>query len=273
MRFTVFSVLICILQLQLQLQGSNVNADEYDDPDNHGSVKNDKKTSILFAGPHNSASSSVEDFFHQWAEKGWMKGHPKTIALQYWRWPHIHGKYGTHGPKVFGKLVTSPEDDVIEDEILKDVKKSWDASGNGIIMGTEEFDQVGPDATYDALTAMKKIVSHLKISDPKHVTVVVNYRAPRLDQWVSMWKHAEGDFEDSTYEDFLCLSHANDEARAERYDMLGSKMNPLNAAKEFLKQGWNVKVIDMSGVDKAGKDIAVCNKSSIMLEGYLRMTL
>ena len=154
-------------------------------------------------------------------------------------------------------MVTSPQDQKIESEILKDIDDAWTKSDNGVILGTEEFDQVGPDAIYDALGAMKKIVGHLKISDPKDVTVVINYREPRLDQWISIWKHAEGDFANSTYEDFLCLTHNDDVSKASRFDMLGSQMNPLLAAKEFLKQGWNVKVIDMSGVEEAGKDIAV----------------
>lgn len=53
-------------------------------------------------------------------------------------------------------------------------------------MGTEEFDRVGknPDTHYDGLYAMKSVVDAVKLhSSPSDVTVVLNYRTPRVDQW------------------------------------------------------------------------------------------
>ena len=68
----------CIMQyghaISEKQQRYLTNSDDTYDPDNHEAVLNEKKTLVLFAGPHSSASSSVEDFFHKWAENGWMKG-------------------------------------------------------------------------------------------------------------------------------------------------------------------------------------------------------
>ena len=75
----------CILQyghaISEKQQRSLPNLDDTYDPDNHEAVLNEKKTLVLFAGPHSSASTSVEEFFHKWAENGWMKGKYNHIAF------------------------------------------------------------------------------------------------------------------------------------------------------------------------------------------------
>ena len=38
--------------------------------------------------------------------------------------------------------------------------------------------------------------------------------------------------------------------------MIGAEMNPLGAAKVFLERGWKVALMDMGGIQKAGKNIA-----------------
>mmetsp|Transcript_43636 Transcript_43636/g.105247 ORF Transcript_43636/g.105247 Transcript_43636/m.105247 type:complete len:88 (+) Transcript_43636:381-644(+) len=83
----------------------------------------------------------------QWAESGWAKGHPHTRALTYWRWPRVMGTYGSHGVKVFGRLVTEPSNDILHKSIMDSIAKKMSEGENGVIVGTEEFDQVGPDAT------------------------------------------------------------------------------------------------------------------------------
>eukprot|EP00980_Cylindrotheca_fusiformis_P003971 scaffold874_cov126-Cylindrotheca_fusiformis.AAC.4 len=77
----------------------------------------------------------------------------------------------------------------------------------------------------------------------------------RLAQWISMWKHSDTAFTKSTYEEFMCNSRDIPKLRAERLDMLGAQMNPLLAAAAFLRQGWNVQMLDMGGVEKARKDV------------------
>lgn len=57
----------------------NKDAEEY--TDTHIAVKftGDKKL-YFFAGPHKSASTSVEKFFATWAKEGHVDNHPHTIA-------------------------------------------------------------------------------------------------------------------------------------------------------------------------------------------------
>lgn len=54
--------------------------DPVHDKDNHQPILFNRKQLVLFAGPHNSASTSVEEFMSQWAEGGWKQGHPHTKA-------------------------------------------------------------------------------------------------------------------------------------------------------------------------------------------------
>ena len=55
------------------------DADEY--TDTHIAVKfqGDKKL-FFFAGPHKSASTSVEKFYATWAKEGHVENHPHTLA-------------------------------------------------------------------------------------------------------------------------------------------------------------------------------------------------
>lgn len=54
--------------------------DPIKDKDNHQPILFTRKQLVLFAGPHKSASTSVEEFMAEWAEHGWKKGHPHTKA-------------------------------------------------------------------------------------------------------------------------------------------------------------------------------------------------
>lgn len=133
-----------------------------------------RKKVVFFAGPHKSASTSVQEFFYNYAA-GWTQANPQGIALKYWRWPRIED----YGYKVFNKFVTEANNIRLQTQVLHGVQTSYDDSKNGLILGTPYFDQIGPDATYNGLDAMLKITNQLEIDDPRDVTVVLNYRTPR----------------------------------------------------------------------------------------------
>lgn len=133
-----------------------------------------RKKVVFFAGPHKSASTSVQEFFYNYAA-GWTQANPQGIALKHWRWPRIQD----YGYKIFNTFVTEADNVRLQTQVLHGIQTSYEASKNGIILGTPYFDQVGPDATYDGLNAMLKITNQLEIDDPKDVTVVINYRTPR----------------------------------------------------------------------------------------------
>eukprot|EP00980_Cylindrotheca_fusiformis_P005195 scaffold1113_cov77-Cylindrotheca_fusiformis.AAC.1 len=251
--------------------GSTSSSLSYTDTDTHKAMVLPEKQLIFFAGPHNCASTSVEKFFHHWAENGFHKGHSHTKALQYWRWPRIvdEDKDNTDDDvednnnddmksyKAYGALVTDPKSYPLSNKVLGKIADKFNEATNGIILGTEEFDQLGgKDALYDAMPIMDKIAKHLDVSN-NNIKVVLNYRTPRLDQWLSIWKHHDkDDYEGASYEKFLCDAHSNKEDKKIRYSMIGAEMNPLGAAMTFLNNhGWKVVLMDMAGVDKAGKHI------------------
>jgi hypothetical protein len=263
------SLLVIFLSLQVLTKeavayegtrpGINKNADLY--TDTHAAVKLSSKQLYFFAGPHKSASTSVEKFFHRWAAGGHSSSHPHTIPLQYWRWPDIDED---EGYKEYGSLVTDPSSQM--DQALSIIQQKFDESDNGVFLGTEEFDQIGSDAIYNAMPVMDAIVDKLGVKN-RNIKVIINYRAPRLDQWISMWKHAEDEYEDSSYEVFICDAHNKEEDKKLRYSMIGAEMNPLNAALAFLRKGWKVTLMDMGGVEKAGKDIVHTIGCDVLLGG------
>jgi hypothetical protein len=212
------------------------------------------KQLVLFAGPHKAAATSVEEFFYMAGAE--HKRHQKdTFGLRYWEWPHINTTNPNDVPphKIFGQLVTHSDDAVLMEDILNGIQEAWDASSSGVILGTEDFDRIGPYSSdnsnkNDGLAAMKRVVDRVKAKD---VTVVVNYRTPRLAQWISIWKHVTA-ADNATYEDFMCDSqHFH-----ERITLLATQMNPLQNAQVYLEQGWKVKLVDMGGVETAGLDVS-----------------
>lgn len=227
---------------------------------------------IVYAGPHKAASTAIEEFFYENAS-----GHARvdddgtkvsrgernrTFGLRYWLWPRIAGELAAslepYFPyKIFGHLVTDHSNDVLTSVILDGIKESWNSDGiEGLILGSEVFDQVGPYVEYDATLAVSRIVDYLEVP-PNDVTVVLNYRTPRLDQWASMWKHdavessAEGEDFAYEYKEWLC----DIKTAEEHIQVLATQMNPLNAAEAYANLGFNVKLIDMEGVKEAGRDI------------------
>jgi len=239
------------------------DADQYSDT--HAAVKfdPDAKKLYFFAGPHKSASTSVEKFFSKWANKGFESNHPHSRALQYWRWPTFDS---SGDAKQYGKLVKKKDDKVYLSKALNVIQASFLESDNGVFLGTEEFDQVGPDKWLDAMPVMEAIVDKLGV-DHKDIKVVLNYRTPRVDQWISIWKHAGEEYAGASYEDFMCKAHANDDDKKYRFSMIGAEMNPLNAAKVFLERGWQVTLLDMGGVEKEGKHIVHTIGCEVLMGG------
>ncbi|KAL3932558.1 MAG: hypothetical protein SGBAC_010796 [Bacillariaceae sp.] len=220
--------------------------------DNHQEpVKFDTKKVYFFAGPHKSASTSVEKFFAKWADDGFQVGHHKTYGLQDWRWPTFDE---SEGEKQYSALVIRKDNVAYEKKALDVIAEKFEESENGVFLGTEEFDQVGPDKYYDALPVMETITMKLNVG-PEDTKVIMNYRTPRLEQWVSIWKHADKHYADASYDFFMCQAHLRDKDHKQRRSMIGAEMNPLGAAKVFLEKGWSVTILDMGGAAKSGRHI------------------
>jgi len=119
---------------------------------------------------------------------------------------------------------------------------------------------VGHNARYDAMTPMNKIVETIGMEDDSNnedvdVTVILNYRTPRIEQWLSIWKEDDPVL---SYTEFMCKSYHNlddPDLKKVRISQLSASMNALNAAFVFLKRGWKVKLIDLEGVKEFNKDV------------------
>jgi len=221
------------------------------------------KRLVLFAGPRRAAATSVEEFFHKYAH-GWVKGDKAGFALRYWHWPHVEGEetFNPEQPyKVYSNLVLDPKNDDFFNKVVDSAKAALDDAQDGIILGTEYFDQMGKYADYDGMAAMKKLVDALAPEiEPSDVTVVVNYRSPRFEQWESIWR----DFVDgtsTTYDEFLCTATEYHK----KMELLSTAMNPLQVAQASIDQGWKVDVIDMDGVEKDGMDVSHSVSCDVLL--------
>ncbi|CAJ1956855.1 unnamed protein product [Cylindrotheca closterium] len=233
------------------------------DQEHQAPVKFDTKKVYFFAGPHKTASTSVEKFFAKWAEDGFHHGHHKTYGLQYWRWPTFDE---SEGENQYGALVQRKDNVAYEKRALDVISERFEESDNGVFLGTEEFDQVGPDKYYNALPVMETITMKLNVG-PQDTKVIMNYRTPRLDQWVSIWKHADKHYADSSYGYFLCEAHLREKDHKQRRSMIGAEMNPLGAAKIFLEKGWSVTIMDMGGITKAGQHIVHAIGCDVLMGG------
>ncbi len=210
------------------------------------------KKLVLFAGPHKAASASVETFFYNHASG--YEGTNIADGLQGWLWPKVTkdlwvDNHVIDKREIFNVFVTQASNTTAQIILRQAIQDSWDASEYGIIIGTPEFDRVGltPFTNRNGVLAMKGILDQVGVG-PHDVTVVLNYRSPRRDQWISMWKHEDVD---NHYKRFICKGNEN-----ELKEVLDTAMNPLKLAVEYRKQGWKVVLMDMSGINAMGKDIS-----------------
>jgi hypothetical protein len=248
---------------------------------------------VVLAGPRRTGTSSVAEYFTSWA-RGAQPNHQKGKLyhpLEKIRWPLVYGevsnKTETEYPyKRFNHLVTDPDNEPLRTEIMDAIKRDYDQAGvKTVIFGGEEFDQVGASAPsgIDATKAVQDVVDYTGAS-PGCVTILINYRVPRFEQWVSIYtsRHEEEDDESFVeYDQHMC----QDETSALRMQELGTSMNPMYMAETYLKAGdekWNVQMIDMGGVAELKSDItaiigcmvlgAACTDNGKWVKGHLQET-
>jgi hypothetical protein len=214
-----------------------------------------EKQLVLFAGPFRSGATSVEKFFHNHASGG----NEASQGLNGWLWPSMPD--GLPGPphRVFDNLVIHQNNETLQEILMQGIHKAWNNAGHGVVLGSASFDRTrkgAPDSP--GLLAMTKIVQKLGVSKDK-VTIALNYRAPRLDQWVSVWKNTWFEEKQISYNDYVCTESTHP-SWAEH--QLMTAMNPFGLAQVYRDQGWKVVMLDMEGVLESGLDMAhviACN--------------
>jgi hypothetical protein len=197
---------------------------------------------VIFAGPHKSASSSVQELFMNTASSqhpGNMRHHP---SLQNWTWPFNPRRHSYLPRKGFAPLVTEGPGYVqlIHDTIL-DV---WEHNDTNLILGTEELDRFGT-APWSHRNGIEAIQGVYNITQPREFQVVVNYRRPRRDQWISIWKQLTRS-EPKPYSEFICNENVEEQLRIWEY--LDCVANPLGLVQALLQQQWAVRLLDMEGI-------------------------
>jgi hypothetical protein len=232
------------------------------------------KRLVVFAGPHKTSETGIEEFFYSYAHGPGAPtaGMPHQQALKHWIWPQVRAsaltKLGTQQHEIFGHLVTDADSPAVQEALLTGIQYQWEKAANsdgedfqGMIIGSQELDRVGPSPYSDAdnaIDAVHRVVDILSLV-PTDVTIVLLYRYPRLDQWFSIFNFVPIELtptkdvaSEDPYRTFLCNpAHA----RKDAFEALWNAMHPLRVAKEYADQGYKVKVLDLSGIRQEGRDV------------------
>lgn len=208
---------------------------------------------VVFAGPHKTSETSVEEFFYSFA-RGDFPEMEKEKSLQGWSWPQVLGLGSPH--KAYNNLITS-DDPAVQEKLLQALVSHLETSSKGIIMGGPEFDRVGDTrwSDRDAIGAVKLVQETLEM-EKEDVTIVLLYQHPRVEQWLGIISEEAAKREQSVdfsdhYEAFLCDPDTKDE----RWESIATAMNPFGLAESYSDAGFNVVMIDLDGVRKQGLDV------------------
>lgn len=193
---------------------------------------------VVFAGPHKSASSSVQELFMKYAGTGPEGKLVKHPSLQHWTWPWNPRRRSYLPRKGFAPLVT--EEIGFHRLIWDTILQVWNATDaeNGefqnpnLIWGTEELDRFGttPWSGRNGLEAIQKVWNLTRPELPS-LDIVVNYRRPHRDQWISIWKQLMRKEEDAVeYKRFLC----DPEEYLRIWEYLDCVANPLGLVQALL---------------------------------------
>ncbi|KAG7348291.1 hypothetical protein IV203_016996 [Nitzschia inconspicua] len=229
------------------------------------------KKFVIFAGPHETAGVNITKFLSRFA----APNSPEfSDSFDGWIWPYVDTESFGHtlpAHREFEVLVKAEVDPEIQDYFIQALKESWDNAERGVVIGGLEFDKTGinPYTGYNPLGVVRRLADSLAIPD-EDVIIVVDYRAPRMDQWSAIWKNVFGDL---SYEEFVC---SDEEALAlKRWEYIDTVMNPMKVASAYAEQGWNVAVIDYYGTSHVGRDVAHVLSCEVMNgvdceEGWVR---
>ncbi|KAL3913662.1 MAG: hypothetical protein SGILL_006400, partial [Bacillariaceae sp.] len=211
---------------------------------------------VLLAGPRESSDAEITQFFAEHTTSSFLRD--PNPSFSGWQWPRPSSAFlkGKTSFDVYDLLVSFSEDTVIQNLLLDTIRDSWNQQTKGVIIGSSNFERVGhnPLSGYDPLRVLKRVVDGVRVP-PEDVTVVLNYRAPRVYQWNALF---EKHFSAKSYNHFLC----SEDEFEKRWEFLDTVMNPLKVAASYRTEGYKVTVIDEAGVLEDGKDVAhslACN--------------
>jgi hypothetical protein len=177
--------------------------------------------------------------------------------------------------------------------VYDSIDQAWKDGAKHLILGTEEFDRFGttPWSHRNGIHAIRELtevvaqqLQSLKHNNSNHriadvpfvlqVELVVNYRRPRQEHWISIWKQLARRIrrqgkDELEYREFLCQDNPDEILRLWEY--LDSVANPLGLVNAFLQELLGpttttetkyraviskVHLMDMMGITKSGLDIS-----------------
>ena len=242
----------------------------------HDGVENKRQRVVLLMGPHKTSSTSIQTNIVRWVNMG--------DVLPGWCWPapeiddkgYCEGSAMKDRPKIFypyvdtlhgrGQSLCLPEmykesgfsgQDLIDD-YEGGFRNAW-REGKSLIIATESMDYIASDKRKKGVALLDRILHGMPFNSKKGVsntqlagnkddiTVVVNFRTPRVEHLISLWH--ECCMDDMTPHEFL------QKYVYEKLDKLRS-LDTLHLVEILLKKGLNVILIDMAGVSKQGYDIS-----------------
>ena len=242
---------------------------------NNNSNNQTKKRLVIFVGPHKSASTTIQSFFVEHISNAYWRipnnqtnvanttntanttttttttASSSSWALKDWTWPFE--PYAMNRQAFSDLVVNYPTKDQYwhdtrRAELYYTLSYVWeDPMTTHMMFGDEEFDRMGdtPWSQRDSIRVLHNIVQFLQ---PPQLDFVVHYRTPRLEQWISIWKQTSKNG-GTPYSWFVCQHY-------KAWEHLNSVANPLGIVDTLRRQGWNVTLIDMGGVERDGLDIA-----------------
>jgi hypothetical protein len=231
-----------------------------------------KQGVVLLAGPHKTASSSMQRNFYHWLD---AKSEEDISGLsKQWAWPSPMQTFVDHGcemndslaSKIFYMLIESIKGRRNKSrcitsfysttEIIKlyhdEICKRWN-QGYNLVIGSEAMDFIasehdGPKILDDLIHALPW---HAK-ENPLHgsdedITAVVAYRAPRVDHLISLWHQCC--MERMSFYEYLTR------LRSTYKEVPLRSLDSLKLASAFVEKDIDTVLIDMSGVKALGYDM------------------
>jgi len=223
---------------------------------------------VLHVGPHKTGSTSVQTSMIKWTHPSSnMKSNelicsPKNIhplrqtihpcgvnskaLLDTWKWPAPKKRDWMKNPKSFFQLVRALSNTQSKPWPLNSqetvalyrsqIFTNWFA-GKNLLISAELFDSV---TVHEHLIAnlLNFMAPAISIQD---ITVVVVYRAPRIENLLSLWHM----YPDQTFYDYIIQGVRN-----------LFVIDSLGITNEFLAKGFKVDLIDTSGLSSQGYDLS-----------------
>lgn len=199
-----------------------------------------EKHLVFLAGPRQSDSSEVDHFFHTHA----LGTKANNTGLKGWVWPIINAELPGEKHRYFENFFWNAQNATVKNILMESIQDAWKSAEHGVIIGAEGFGNTRGDPQSVGLKTMDEIISKLNVP-MEHVHVVMLYRSPRLDQWVSLYHHnAIYD-----YESFVCEEDYTEH-------LANIPMNPFMVASVYREHGWNVATIDVAGTHNKELDLS-----------------